>query len=413
MTAPLDALVDYFKSGIKSPDTPGRLGVELEHFITDEDYNSIPYEGPNGIQSLLEELSSEYEEETRDEEGDLLGLSRPRAALTLEPAAQLELSAGPYEEIGEIRYDFENFHRDLAKHLNARNQRTVLVGYQPKSKADELKLIPKNRYRFMDEHFQQIGPYGRFMMRGSASTQISIDYFSEADCIRKLRLASAASPLFALICDNSAVFEGETSPHQLMRTEIWRECDPARCNLVPGVLDPNYTLEDYAAYVLATPAIYVRDPDRTLRATEEPFAEYFADMEVTREDVEQALSLVFNDVRLKTYIEIRTADAMPVAFVTAFAALVKGLFYDGDNLDRMDALFEGLTEADVMDAKIELMDSGYDATVYGRTAAELVDEIFAMAYEALARNERSYLAPLQQMAKQRTTLALIGREKAC
>ena len=32
----------------------------------------------------------------------------------------------------------------------------------------------------------------------------------------------------------------------MMRTKIWRECDPARCNAVPGVLSKGFTLEQYA-----------------------------------------------------------------------------------------------------------------------------------------------------------------------
>lgn len=404
-----EALVEYFESGIKAAGEPGRLGVELEHIITDGQYRAVPYGGPDGIGALLEEMAGDYAEELRDEEGDLLGLQNPGAALSLEPAAQLELSAGPYEEIGAIRCDFEEFHRSLAKVLERRGQRTVIVGYQPHSKADELTLIPKDRYRFMDEHFAAIGPYGRFMMRGSASTQISIDYHSTADCLRKLRLTSAASPLFALICDNSAVFEGQPAPHRLMRTEIWRECDPARCNLVPGVLDPSFTLEDYAAYVLATPAVYARDEEGRLYATEQTFAELFAERPMDREDVEHALSMLFNDVRLKTYIEIRTADAMPVPFVAAYAALIKGLFYDEANLDGLDGMFDGVTEADAAVAKASLMDNGYEARVYGRCAGDLVDELFERAYNALARNERSYLIPLRQMASKRTTLASMGR----
>lgn len=405
-----DRIVDYIKSGIKNDPSENRLGVELEHFITDEDGRSVPYAGEAGIASLLEELSPEYEERVYSDSGELIGLARPRAALSLEPAAQLELSAGPYDELGLIRYDFEEFHRDLAKYLEARNQRTIIVGYQPVSKADDLTLIPKARYDLMDAHFQKIGPYGRYMMRGSASTQISIDFHSEFDCLRKLRLSSAASPLFALILDNSAVFEGERSAHELMRTEIWRECDPERCGLIPGVLTHEFTLEDYADYILRTPAILYTNEEGEIIQTEETFAEIYRDTLMTTPDIEHALSMLFNDVRLKTYIEIRTADAVPVPFVVAYAALIKGLFYAKDSLQRMDDMLDGVTEDEVIDAKIALMNDGYDATVYGSPASELVNELFEIASDALAKNERSYLTPLKQMARTRTTLASILRK---
>lgn len=404
-----DAIVDYIKSGIKADPEENRLGVELEHFITDETGYAVPYAGDSGVRSLLEELAPEYDEMQFSDTGDLIGLIRPKAALSLEPAAQLELSAGPYKEIGLIRYDFEEFQRDLAKILDQRNQRIMVVGYQPVAKVDDLPLIPKTRYRYMDAHFQKIGPYGRFMMRGSASTQISIDFNSVEDCLRKLRLTSAASPLFALLCDNSAIFEGERSPHELMRTEIWRECDPARCELIPGVLSPDFSLEDYADYVLNTPAVLVTDADGEIVATEETFKDIYSERAMTKTDIEHALSMLFNDVRLKTYIEIRTADAVPVPFVVAYAALIKGLFYSSDNLNALDMLFDGITDTDVEAAKIALMDQGYAAEVYGAPVSEIIDYLFELAYNALAKNEQSYLIPLKQMAKTRKTLAAIIR----
>ncbi|MFR3272840.1 MAG: hypothetical protein ACLTQI_02690 [Slackia sp.] len=37
------------------------------------------------------------------------------------------------------------------------------------------------------------------MMRASASTQVSIDYCDEQNCIKKMRVASVLAPLFALV----------------------------------------------------------------------------------------------------------------------------------------------------------------------------------------------------------------------
>ena len=76
------------------------------------------------------------------------------------------------------------------------------------------------------------------MMRGSASTQVSIDYTSTADCLRKLRLAFALVPMLSLMCDNAPVFEGKPrSISWCARTSgsMWTTID---AGLVPDVLDP-------------------------------------------------------------------------------------------------------------------------------------------------------------------------------
>ena len=90
--------------------------------------------------------------------------------------------------------------------------RVLTLGYHPSARAADMELIPKRRYRFMDLYFRGKGAFGTCMMRGSASTQVSIDYSSVPDCLRKLRLAFGLAPLFSLVCDNSPVFEGAPPP---------------------------------------------------------------------------------------------------------------------------------------------------------------------------------------------------------
>lgn len=411
MQANVEAIVDYFKSGIKEPGESGRLGVELEHIVVGPHDKPVTYAEEHGVKWMLEQLEPDYSGKVFGDGGSLIGLSEGKRAISLEPAAQFELSAGPYDDGVEARDDFLAFQKEMTELIDPYGHRMLAVGYHPSAKVDDLPLIPKARYRFMDEHFAKIGHYGRCMMRGSASTQISIDYYSVEDCLRKLRLASVLAPLFALMCDNTPMFEGEPSPHHMMRTEIWRKCDPARCGTIPGVLDPGFSLEAYAEYVLRTPAIFYRDSDGREVATEKTFGEVYADHTMTTEEVEHALSLFFNDARCKTYIEIRPADAMPMPFVAAYATLIKGLFYFDEGLDALDDAFGGVTLEDVEQAKTDLMEKGYEGTAYGRPAAELVDLLFEIAHTTLPQGEAMVLIPLAQLVKMRKTLAMMGKRR--
>ena len=408
MESNIGAIVEYFESGIKGPGEVGRLGVELEHFVTDNHSNPIPYSDEHGSRWILEQYRDELDSPSYGEDDALIGVSAPGASLTLEPAAQLELSAGPYEYANEIRPEFDRFQRHVTKLLEPFGQRLIALGYHPRAKAGDMELIPKKRYQYMDAHFQAIGPFGRCMMRGSAATQISIDYFSEQDCLRKMRIASALVPAISLLCDNSPAFEGAKRTHQLVRTKIWRECDPKRCGLVPGVMDKDFSFEKYAEYILATPAIFGFDEDGNPFATEKTFGELYASHQMNRSDVEHALSLFFNDVRLKTYIEIRPADSMPTPFVAAYAALLKGLFYSSESLDELDDMLSNISADTVEQTKTDLMEKGYDAMIYGHPAGEFIDELFRLANKALSSMEKICLVPLSQLAHSRKTLAILG-----
>mgnify|MGYP004520142387 CR=1 FL=1 len=397
------ALAAYIESGAKT--TPGALGIELEHVIVREGGSPVPYSGSDGVQHVLEELRTDYPDATLDEEGDLLGVARSGEAVTIEPAAQVELSAGPFHELSAAKVCFERFEGTLDAALAPVHAKTAQVGYHPTARAMDMELIPKTRYACMNRYLGAVGPFGPCMMRGSASTQVSIDYTDAADCLRKYRIASALVPVLSLICDNSPVFEGAPRAHKLVRTKIWQECDPDRCGIVPGAMDPSFSFYDYARWVYDTPAILVPDGQGGWREDARPFSKIYAQHLMTRSEVEHALSMVFPDVRLKTYLEIRPADAMPVPYVIAYAALVKGIFYYEESLKGAERLVAGATEDDIAVAKEELMAHGYQAEVYGHPVSEIADALIELARTGLRVDEREYLKPLADLVAARETLA--------
>ena len=427
--ANIAAICAYIAAGCKPG--PGKLGIELEQHIVHEDLSPVAYDDVFGSRWILEQFmrakESGFQSATYTPEGNLIGAARAGATLTLEPAAQLELSAGPYDDLGCALENLTHYQSQLEALLAAVGERPLPLGYHPSGKACDLVLIPKVRYDYMNRYLSEVGPFGPCMMRGSASTQVSIDFTDEADCVRKMRLADFCVPLFSLICDNSPIFEGAPRTHELVRTEIWRHLDPARSGIARGSAGEDYSWQAYAEWILDVPAIVApgecsehcchvdaeaaraaASPHVTAEAgwhfDRRPFGEIYANEPMTEADVEHALSMVFPDVRLKRYLEIRPADALPPAEAVAFAALVKGLFYSESSLAGMEALFAGLSGEDIEAAKTALMALGYDAQVYGRPAGELADALFALARKALG-DEACYLEPLESLATARLTPA--------
>ena len=180
----INAIVSYFESGIKAFGGPGELGIELEQIIVHDDLSPVSYSGEHGVAWVLRQLAADYPRTTTDEHGDLLGVARPSEAVTIEPAAQIELSAGPFADLATARDTFEGFAQRLSDVLEPAGEKALAIGYHPSATARSLELIPKRRYQFMDLYLGERDIYGPCMMRGSASTQVSIDYTSTADCLR-------------------------------------------------------------------------------------------------------------------------------------------------------------------------------------------------------------------------------------
>ena len=98
-------LMAFFRSGSKAPEDIGRLGVEVEHLIVGDDGDAISYEPTDahkGVRDVLAYLTTWYPQQSFNDHGDLLGLLGDEGSVTLEPAAQLELSAAPYDSIAQI-----------------------------------------------------------------------------------------------------------------------------------------------------------------------------------------------------------------------------------------------------------------------------------------------------------------------
>ncbi|MDR1083093.1 MAG: hypothetical protein LBL27_04405 [Coriobacteriales bacterium] len=441
------------------------VGLELEHFIVRKtDKALVPYlddsvTGAPGVGAILARLAPFYQEkiyETHsDGSRDLIGLNRRYASITLEPGAQIEISISPVLEIRDIEIVYGAFRAELDPILDESGYELLMLGYHPTSRAKDIPLIPKGRYHFMDEYFKTTGSHGICMMRATASTQVSIDYSSEEDAVRKFRIANLLSPLFAFITDNSPLFEGmrvggkpdgaegkldgdgaegklddtegalvggkldDTEggpglplPERMARTVIWDDVDATRSMTAPGTFDEDFGFDSYAATILQAPAIFTIKTDeagegRGVNQNGRAFFEVFGNDELSREDIEHVLSLFFYDVRFKTYVEIRVADSLPLPYALAFTALIKGVFYSEAALATLDGVIAELGRegaAAIAQAKTALRQRGYDALVYGRGAAEWLDELIEMAQTSLEASDRHYLTPLAELIASRTTL---------
>jgi len=400
-----DKLIERFQGGAKYAHT---LGFELEHILvrakTGEPVN---YEGPRGVREILERMRPFYD--TASYEGDaLVGLSRSNVVISIEPAGQLEISAGPFSTVIEIEQAYCAFRAELDPILEEFGVEAPMLGYHPTTKASDLQLVPKFRYACMDRYLGAEADEARHMMRATASLQVSIDYENEADAMRKMRIAQIIAPILAFMCDNSPMYEGAPRKRNMVRTGVWSAMNPDRVGTVPGSLRESFSFAAYADYILSRKAILVPDAQdehgwRYVGGT--TFDEVYADREMTDAEIEHALSMVWPDVRLKNFLEIRPADAMPIEYALAYVLLVKNLFYSKRNLDVLDVLLQGITEDHVRQAKVILMDDGYGAEIYGRSIEFWVDQLLVLASSAWGPGEFIYLEPILSMKNYRFTLA--------
>lgn len=346
--------------------------MEVEHFALDACGGSLPYEAA----SRFLERCRQQGETPYFEDGKILGFYNEDYSVTLEPASQIEISISPKAAIGDVEKIYRDFRRRADELLEEEGFRLVNAGYHPYKKADELALIPKERYRFMDHYFEELKGLGKYMMRATASTQVSIDYWSEEDFVEKYRLACILSPVLSLLTENSPVFEGKPEKNHLVRPRIWMNTDAQRCGIFPVTFEDGFGFEAYARYIYQMPAILVfNDAGEAVYTGHKPISGIYGDTLMSRAQIEHVLSMFFPDVRLKNYIEIRVADSMEIGASLQYTALMKSIFYEQDVRRELTEYFGKVSAEDIEAAKREAVFQGFDGMAYGKSFHEICSRL--------------------------------------
>ena len=350
-----ERIIKYLQEGCKPADMPLHFGVELEHFIVRADSKeAVLFEGDGGVEAILKELAPHYKESVYSQ-GHLIALAREEIALSLEPGAQLEVSISPQTDVFRIGEIYQDFYREMVPILQKYAYEMVTVGYQPKSCVNDLGLLPKKRYEYMDRYFQKIGPWGRRMMRGTASTQISIDYYSEEDFMRKYRIAYYLKDVLACFFSNTHVFEGEPYEGQNLRNTIWSGTDNRRVDVASYLVKGTLSFDAYAEFVMQAPVIVNKEGDHEYY-DERTIGEIACERVFSKEEMVHAMSMVFPMIRAKQFLELRFADSMPMEKVLCYVMVVKGLFADIAYTEQL--IFAEEFETGKADAKMRCLVQG-------------------------------------------------------
>lgn len=322
-----EEIIQYLSDGCKPTDMAMHFGVELEHFVVNASTKeAVAYEGECGVEAILKELMPFYNESAYSQ-GHLIALGRDGIDLSLEPGAQLEVSISPQTDVFCIKEIYDAFCEEIRPILEKYSYEMVTVGYQPKSKVDDLGLLPKARYEYMDKYFQAIGPWGRRMMRGTASTQVSIDYYSEEDFMKKYRIAYYLRDILACFFSNTHVFEGKANTERDLRDKIWMGTDKRRVDVSAYMKNNTLSFADYTEFVMQTPVIVNKEAGSEFY-DERTIGEIAKERIFSKDEMVHMLSMVFPMIRAKQFLELRFADSMPMDKVLCYVLLIKGLFSD-------------------------------------------------------------------------------------
>src|SRR3954453_6723432 len=418
-----DELVKWFEEGCKDP-SEFRMGTEHEKTpFTLEGHRPVPYEGPRGIGALLEGMKLLLGWEPIMEKGNIIGLYDVTGggAISLEPGGQFELSGAPVENVHQTQ-------SELMAHLaQVREIATPLgigflgLGMTPSWSREQIPVMPKGRYKIMTGYMPKVGSYGLDMMYRTCTVQTNLDFSSEQDMVKKLRVSLALQPIATALFANSPFTEGKPNGYLSFRSEVWRDTDNHRAGVLPWAFEDGMGFERYVDYALDVPMYFVKRENEYIDTSGLSFRDLLkgklpghGNLRATQPDWANHVSTIFPEVRLKRYLEMRGADSGPWARLTALPAFWVGLLYDDTSLDAAWDLVKGWTAEERQKLRDDVPTQALKAAIRGRSVRELAKECLALSeaglkrrgfFDSHRRDETRYLEPLQESVARGTTPA--------
>ena len=408
-------LVAYVESGCK-PRMEWAIGTEHEKFGYQlADLRPLPYDGPVGIRAMLEGLQR-YNWKPYMEGENVIALTKEDgSSVSLEPGGQFELSGAPLPNLHRVCDEVHTHLDQVASVAKELDVGFLGLGFQPKWRREDISWMPKGRYGIMRRYMPTKGDLGLDMMTRTCTVQVNLDFDSEADMVRKLRVSLALQPAAVALFANSPFVDGKPSGYLSYRSHVWTRTDPDRCGLLPFAFEDGMGFERYVDYVLDVPMYFVMRDGKYIDVSGRSFREFLAGKlpglegeRPTIKDWEDHMTTIFPEVRIKRYMEVRGADGGPWGRLCALPALWVGLLYDSTSLSEAEALCREWSHDEVSRAHVDVARNGFQTELGGRSIRDIARDAVRIARDGLQRravagnhdpDERGYLTTLQQHAE--------------
>ena len=407
-----EKIIEYFKSGIKE-DKNFKIGIEHEKFLFNtKDNKRIDYSKVKEMFTALTEFGWNpiFEKE------NIIGLNKGGKNITLEPGNQIELSGDKLNHMHEACAESQDYLFELKQVTKKLDIKIVSAGFDPISKLEDIPNNPKQRYELMTKDMPLGGELSLDMMYRTCGTQLNIDYNSEADFIKKFKLANSIVPISIALFANSSIVEKKNCNYLSYRSKVWQSTSRGG---LPKLFFENLDFEKYAEFVMNFPILFIQHNDQYISGRKYTFKDFMngkieeiGNRLPAESDLTTHLSTIFTENRLKKYIELRSMDNCGWDCLCAGPAFNIGMLYG--NLDEAYELVSSWETDKIINAYLEAPQKGFNTQLMGKDLLYWTSALLNISRKGLEKrdiiskkgnNETIFLNHLQNVVDNKTTNA--------
>jgi glutamate--cysteine ligase len=417
-----DELIAWFARGCM-PAEGQLIGVEHEKppFYLDN-YDPVPYQGDNGkpgVSALLEKMAAEGHWQPGYELANIVALQKDGMSWTLEPGGQMETGGAPLGNIHESARETDATIREAVKVAKSLGIGLLALGYHPTHSGKDMPFMPKSRNRTFREYVERKKfAHGLDGMFCTSTVQVNLNYKSEADMVKMLRVGLSLQPIAVALFANSPFKEGQPSGYQSYRSHVIHNYMGGRYGfMLPVAFEKGFGFEKFVDYALnEMPLMGIYKDNVFIDARGGKFGDFmegklevYPGHKATLADWENHLNTIWPEVRLRRFLEMRGADNGPAEMIKALPAFWAGILYDKTSLDAAYELVRRWTNEDreYLRAMTPLKGLQTPFMNGATTVKKLAKQCIELAEAGLRRraivdadgnDESIYLAPLHEIA---------------
>lgn len=373
------------------------MGIEVERSgVFDKDLSPVPYLGSKGYLAILRKLNQEMGWEIMQEEnGNIVSLRRGESYLHIEDDGRIELASKPRLRLKNLVREFHMYDREIREISKIFGVRWISTGWQPFAKTKDIQWCPRKRGESLRNLiFSKNKKYGEQWLKKTNSVHVNFGFTSEEDAIQKFQTIYKVSPILIAMFANSALNAKKFSGYMENRFRV-SQFEPKRTHIQKAFLEEDFNFEKWIDFLLNTEMMSIDRGGKDIFLNQKTFGDFLKNghgkIKPQMKDFTLHLKSIWNECRIKNYLEYRGIDCVPPHLIESIPALIRGITLDADTMEAVQNLTKGWTFEDHQKVRDNVCKNALQAEIPdGGKILTLAKELLEIANIALKNAQKKW-----------------------
>lgn len=376
------------------------IGLEVERSgVFDQDLSPVTYFGPSGYLTILEKLVEEvgWAISSQDENGNITALKRGGSEIHIEDDGRLELVSKPRKGLFSLCRENEMHAREINEISKEFGVRWVSMGWQPFAKNKDINYAFPDKIKKEYNHYRknyndwQEGLLPSWDKKNNG-IHVNFGYSSENDAVDKFQTLMKISPILVAMFANSPLNASKSSGFLVNRPHSTFQICPHRTRIQRVFFEEDFGFEKWVDYLLELP---MRRIERKGKQIFVPllFGDFlkngFKRHKARIGDFYLHIKSVWNEVRIKHYLEYRGFDTVPPHLIPSIPAIIRATTLNPSVMQACQELVKDWNFSDHLEMREKIFKHALQAeTPDGRKVLHLAKELLEIASSSLQDRHR-------------------------